>query len=338
MFTKWKKAIMIIWAVTILSLFIFVMYDYKNVEDGTIQEKIDLLIRNNSWESPFSDSVPYKKWDELELNFILKWNYDKEIKLNFDKLKLKFKIKWTYIWDKEVSDWKNIDIKKWEKVKIIAEALDNWVIKKEENEDIIEITKEEEKKKEEKKNEEEKKVIEIPSSNVSLNNYSINWNINNLIEVLWDWKDYIDYVNIWWISLKPIKSDEGKVFLSINQNSFTAWEYFVIVQFSDWTIQTLNEKMKIDFSVSKVNVSNITPSQIKNDIDRYIVIQWNWLSKVISIQLNNNIILKNTSFDVISDNVLSVKIPKELVAWKYYFNIMTTDGIYEIKNKTFNIN
>lgn len=336
MFTKWKKTIMIIWTLTILSLFIFVMYDYKNIESSTIKEKIDLLIRNNSWESPFSDSVPYKKWDEIELNLILKGDYTKEIKLNTEKLKLNFKIKSIYIWDKEVSDWKNIDVKKWEKIKIIVEALDNWVIKKDENQDIVEIIKEEENKEEEKK--EEEKVTEIPSSNVSLNNYNINWNINNLIEILWDWRNYIDYVNIWWVSLKPVKSDDNKVFLSINQNTFTAWEYFVIVQFSDGTIQTLNEKIKFDFSEAKVNVSNITPNQIKNDIDRYIVIQWNWLSKVISIQLNNNIILKNTSFDVISDNVLSVKIPKELVTWKYYFNIMTTDGIYEIKNKTFNIN
>jgi hypothetical protein len=34
---------------------------------------------------------------------------------------------------------------------------------------------------------------------------------------------------------------------------------------------------------------------------------------------------------------MSVKIPKDLEIWNYYFNIMTVDGITEVKNNTFYI-
>ncbi len=56
-----------------------------------------------------------------------------------------------------------------------------------------------------------------------------------------------------------------------------------------------------------------------------------------SIQLSNNLILKNAEFNIINKQVAGVKIPKGLPAGEYYFNIMDTATIYEIKNMKFTI-
>lgn len=178
----------------------------------------------------------------------------------------------------------------------------------------------------------------IPSiDSIKLNNYNLNSNINNLVEITWSWRELVKYVNIGWVSLTPI-NESNKTFLTIAKNTFSSWEYFIIVQLNDNEIVTLNEKIKFTYNSSKVNIANITPNTIKNDFDTFIVLQGNWFSKIISIQLSNNIILKTTSFDIINDNVMSVKIPKDLGVWSYYFNIMTIDWITELKNNIFTIN
>lgn len=177
----------------------------------------------------------------------------------------------------------------------------------------------------------------IPSiDNIKLNNYNFNSNINNLIEITGSGKNLVKYVNIGWVSLTPI-NESDKTFLTIAKNTFNSWDYFIILQLENNEIVTLNEKIIFTYSNSKVNIANITPDRIKNDKDTFIVLQWNGFAKIISMQLSNNIILKTTSFDIINDNVMSVKIPKDLEIWNYYFNIMTVDGITEVKNNTFYI-
>ncbi len=175
------------------------------------------------------------------------------------------------------------------------------------------------------------------NSNITFDNYNLNSNINNLIKINWDKKNLIKYVNIGWVSLTPIV-DKDEIFLSIAKNTFWNWEYFIILQMMDNSIITLNKKISFVFNDSETNIANITPKSIKNTQDTHIVLQWNWFSKVISLQLSNNIILKNASFEIISDQVMSVKIPKNLNKWTYFLNIMTTKWIINLKNNTFIIN
>lgn len=332
---KKKIIIVIVWTL-VLAIWTLLIY-YINSEKFKNFDLwwITYFIRNNSWQSPFLDNVPYQKWDELELNLVLKNKWTNEIKLDLEKLKSKIKIKKIYINDREVNENDNLTVSDWEKIKIIWEALDNWILKKDDENINVEIV-DTIQKEEEIKEETQTWVINITSKEVFLEKTSLNSNINNLIELSWSWKDFVEYVNIWWISLKPIKN-LWKVYLSIDKNTFTSWEYFVIIQFINWDIENLEQKIIFTYSNQKVNIANITPNEIQNDLDRYIVIQWNGFSKVVSIQLNNNIILKTTSFNIISDNVLWIKIPKWLEPWRYYINIMTTDWIYEIRYIYFNI-
>ncbi len=329
-----KKTIIIFFiifvCISILSYWYF-LYNPK------ILEKLssDLFIKNISWDTPFLDSVPYKKWEELEFTVIYKWEWKNKITLDSEKLKKLINVIKIEVDDKEVSE-NNIVIDEWSAIKIFWEAIDNWIAKKDELSDIIiQAEKIEEKTLEEKKLEEKAETFTW-TINISFDKTKFNSNINNLVELTWSWKEFIKYVNIGWVSLTPIK-DNKKIFLTISKNTFTSGEYFVILQLENNNLVPLEEKINFTHSNSLVNIANITPSKVKNDKETFIVLQWNGFSKTISIQLSNNVVLKNTSFDIISDNVMSVQIPAELEKWTYYFNIMTTDWITELKNNTFTI-
>ena len=173
-------------------------------------------------------------------------------------------------------------------------------------------------------------------SDLEFNNISFNSNINNLLEISWENINKIKFLNIWSYSFTPTFKDETAYFL-IKKNTFSTGNYFVFIQPIEWKIIPLEIQIDFSFTDSKVNIANITPALVDNTKDTYIVLQWNWFLDIISLQLNNNIILKETSFDIINDKVLSVKIDKQLQTWTYHFNIMTTDGIINLDNMNFTI-
>lgn len=311
--------------------FVYFFLIWKNFTQKNISFQQDILLKNLSWNTPIWDIIPYKKWEEVEITFIFPWEWKNKLTLDLTKWNKNISVKKILI-DEAETDKNNIIVEDWQTVKIIGEALNDWSLKKEDYEDIII----------ENEKLEEEKVEEVNtdfsgSLNLSFHQTSFNSNINNLVEISGDQIEFIKYVNIWEVSLTPIKNNQ-KTYLAIEKNTFWAWEYFIIVQLNNNDLIPLDQKLQFQYSNSKVNIANITPKSIQNIKDTFIVLQWNGFSKVISIQLSNNIILKNTSFDIISDSVLSVKIPAWLETGKYYFNIMTIDWISELKNNTFTIN
>lgn len=329
-----KKNLLIIWVITWFIILIFVFYKEKEIIISN-SKNYDILVKNNSWDTNFLENTPYKKSEEIEYNIIFSWE-NSNVSINLEEYNKNLKLKKIFLNDIEKSKNDSFDVKEWDSLKIIWETINNGIVKKSQLDNIIKVTPV-------KKEEDLKDPNKIPEKistwtiNITLDKTSLNWNINNLVEILWEWKDKIKYVTIWQISLTPI-SENNKVLLTIEKDSFSSWEYFIIVQLKDNTLLTLNEKITITHSKDMVNIANITPNNIKNWSDRYIVLQWNWFSKVISMQLSNNVVLKNTSFNIISDNVISVKIPGEILPWNYYFNIMTTSWITELKNNIFTIN
>lgn len=177
----------------------------------------------------------------------------------------------------------------------------------------------------------------IPTvQNIFLEKLTINGNTNNLIEVTGTGKEDIAYINIWWINLTPINSGSG-YFIAINKNSFIAGEYFMIINYNDGTIETLNDKLNVIFDNKKVNIVEFNPNTIDNKSDKYITVVGNGFEKVIWVQLNNNVILKKTNYNIINDKIISVLIPAGMEPWEYYLNIMTIDAVYEIKDNYFHI-
>lgn len=180
------------------------------------------------------------------------------------------------------------------------------------------------------------KQVLLTPQNIFLEKWSINGNTNNLIEITGTGLNNIAYINIWWINLTPINSGSG-YFLAINKNTYIAWEYFIIINYNDGTIETLNDKLKVVFDNKKVNIVEFNPNSIDNKTDKYITVVGNGFEKVIWVQLNNNVILKKTNYNIINDKIISVLIPAGMDAWEYYLNIMTIESVYEIKDNYFHI-
>lgn len=318
---------MVLW-VTLIYIFLF----EKNISHKSQSLSHDILLKNLSWESTLWWSIPYKKWDEIEVTFIFPWDGKNHLSIDTTKQIRDISIKKIFI-DDSVPSSDDIIIEDGQTLKIIAETLKDGILKKEDFDDII---LENEKIKEE-ENKENKEKSFSGTLDIMFERNILSSHINHLIEISWSQKDLIKYVNIWWNSFTPIQNN-GKVYLAIEKNTFSSGEYFIIIQLQNGEIVSLDKKFYFEYWASQVNIANITPNNIKNTQDTFLVLQGNGFSKVISIQLSNNIILKNTSFDIINDSVMSVKIPSGLETGKYYFNIMTVNGIHELKQNSFIIN
>lgn len=332
------KKLIIICSIILVTLFVII---YKDNSVNLINKdwiSIDSFIKNNSSQGAYEKNTIYKKWDLLDyISFINFWN-GKNIKLDISLIKNNINIDEIYINDEKTDEQKinNLNLNWMTKVKVVWKAKNNnldWSLI--EN-NLIKVTVIQDIKKEQTKIEE--KVIikwQVPS-NINIKNSNFSSNINNLLQIEWANLELIDYVNIWWFSIKP-QFDSWILLVSIDKNSFSSWDYFIFFQLKSWEIMPTDNKITFTHNQQKINIANLTPSIIKNNEDRFIVIQWNWFKKIISVQLNNNVILKNTSFNIINDNVAAVKIPRWLALWTYYFNIMDTDSIYELKNNSFTI-
>jgi hypothetical protein len=314
----------------------------------------DVLIKNLNWDSPLQNDVPFVKGNDLELYYIIDNDNGNSADINIEKLQEKLDIEKIEIWDTLIDIKNNINIKidQTTPLKITGKAKINNDDEVFDLKDLVDIkvTQEEAERIlvktwstiEQKEIETDEKIIEIEEkinndfSKFKLSNTQFNSNINNLLELSWDNIENIKYLNIGSYSINPVFKD-NKAFFLINKDTFNSWNYFVFIQPTEWKIVPLNEQITFKYSNSIVNIANITPNEVKNDKDRYIVLQWNGFSKIVSIQLNNNIVIKKTSFEVINDKVLSIKIQKWLQTGTYSFNIMTTDEIVELNNLNFSV-
>lgn len=161
---------------------------------------------------------------------------------------------------------------------------------------------------------------------VSIDKLKYSSNIDNIIKINWKNLENIEYIMIWDYSFKTQIID-WFIYILVEENNYLNWSYPIVFQNKDWSIFQYNKKIIFTLSKNNLVVNDITPKILKNDIERNIILQWKWLSKVISIQLSNNIVLKSTSFNVINDNVLIIKIPKNLSIWSYSLNIMNVEWI-----------
>lgn len=361
-----KKYLFII---SLLPIFlVFWAYYFYNQSKKTDDVVKDTLIKNLNWDSPLKTEIPYVIWNQIELYYILdsaKWN---SFNINLTQLRWEFDIKSIQIWDKDIKIEDNISFKIYKNTPLIIQ----WIAKNNSNYwekkllELIQVSAEFITFKENLSSIETQNPINNPNdktiqedikevnnspvqleiipeqvndndfSQLKFNNISFNSNINNLLEITWKNYDKIKFLNIWSYSFTPTFKDETAYFL-INKNTFDSGNYFVFIQPIEWKIVPLNIQMQFSFISSDINIANITPQTVNNTKDSYIVLQWNGFNDIISLQLNNNIILKNTSFEVINDKVLSVKISKDLEPGTYHFNIMTTNNIINLDTMNFTI-
>lgn len=331
-----KKITIIITSIISIFFLVFIyFYELKKIDFFDNENIFWFVWKNLTWDSSNSENIFYKKWDKIEYSFFIEKEFNWNVKISTEKIDNLMKDYHIYINNEKINkdNLKNIKVNSNTIIKF------KWIAK---NNKLSEN-------KEEKLNDfinieilSEEKIItdEINYSwsvqNINLSNSIFNSNINNLLIVSWENLEQISYINIGWVSFTP-KFENNKLYIWIDKNTFSNWEYFVIFQLKNKNIIYYPKKIYFSHDDNSINISAITPNKIKNDIDRYIVIQWNNLSKVIRVQLSNNVVLKETNFNIINDNVISIKIPSWLNPWDYYINFMWTFGIFELNNSKFTV-
>lgn len=337
LYIKILSIISIIWIMLLIFLYKSNLNNVWIIKDPV---GIDSFIKNNSTQSAFEKNTIFKKWDILDFISFINFGNNKRVSLNIWEIEKTINIDSIYINDDKINkDTINSLYLSWMTiVKVNWKAKTNNLDKTIDSNNLIKITVTEEV---ENKDKEIENKINISSwkipKNIVILNDNFSSNINNLLKIKWNNLNEIDYVNIWWFSIKP-QIENWVLLVSLDKNIFASWEYFIFFQLKNWKILTTENKINFIHNQDSINIANLTPSIINNNEDRFIVIQWNGFNKIVSVQLNNNVILKNTSFNIINDNVAAIKIPKWLWKWIYYFNIMDINKIYELKNNTFTIN
>jgi len=295
----------------------------------------NVYIKNESWNTDFVNEVPYKKNDNLELLLFIENKNSSSAKIDYSEIEKNINIKKIIVNDQEINKNDKIELKKWVWVWIIIEgsAKNNWIF----NNDTLKVKY----KIEERNNDFEEKI-----DTLSLENKKIKFNLSkknfetykdNLIQIYWENLDFIKELKIWNYKFSLNKIWDN-YYLPIEKNTIKKWTYNITL--TDYKNNNYFYKNLISFNDDENNIKiyDIVPKKVDNKIQKKLVIQWVWFSKIISIQINNNTILESSSFEIISDNLVIINLPKNLLKWNYYLNIMWTDKIYEIKNIFFTIN
>lgn len=314
------------------AIFIFLIWILFSQNHNTENVLKDSFIKNIWFDTNLEKDVPYVIWNQLEFYYIL----DKKIwsiaQLNIEKLKEKIDISEIQVWD-TIFPWNqniSVDLDNTTPIKISWKSKVNNNINDTNIQDLVEIELIESiedipEKIEEKQIED----IKLQPNNIIFQNTNFSWNIDNILEFTWENIHNIEFLNIGWLSFSPY-FNESMGYILIPQSSFASGKYFIFLQLKNGEIIALDQQISFQTSQEEINIVNITPDTVQNDKSSYIVVQWNGFQKVISVQLNNNIVLQKTSFQVINDKVMSIKVPEWLDSWKYNFNFMTPDKIVEI--------
>ena len=293
-------------------------------------------MRNASWQTDFRHRVPYKKGDNLEYVLVFSGNFPRGIAINVSTIKNFLDIE-RMEWDeKEIleKDLSNLRTENSSLLKIIGKAKNTST---ESGIPKPEVTVKEEIATEEKP--EIEKSVQIPQaepigSTVDATRY--NSNINNLIVFRGENIESVEFVNIGEKRIRPAYAS-GTLFVQVDKDTFTTGGYFVFFTLKNGRIFPSDHRIFFEHSSSAINIANITPKTLRNSEESFIVIQGNGFDKIVSVQLSNNLILKNAEFKIINNRVAGVKIPKGLPPGEYYFNIMDTATIHELKNMRFTI-
>lgn len=301
-------------------------------------ETTEILMRNLSWDTNLEKFTPYRKNDDLEFIFITEAENSNQAKVDLSALTEKLEISEILVNDTPASldNLEKIHFDSSLKITVRGKAKEALLIQ-EPLEWIVKIQFEKKQEKTEEIPDAKKLTSDRIPHSITINKGVLSSNINQLLEISGSNDlDTIDRVIIGektfvWLALG------NTYYVTIPKNTFWNWDFFLGLYLKNGKLITTDEKVSFVYHSSPINIGAVTPSEIKSDVDRYVVVQGNGFEKIISIQLSNNLIFKNTLFNVVNDNVVSIKIPKWLEPGRYYFNIMDTAGIYEAKNMPFTV-
>lgn len=277
--------------------------------------KREFFVRNLTWQTDFLPSVPYKKGDLLEFTSIFSLTHPRDVGLDISRIKSLIDIERIELDGRTISEneLSKIHITESGLLKITGKAK-NMSTPESEKQDISPVVVTTIKTTTVEKPEILEEEIISPEkepSNLVFHGTKYNSNINNLIPITGSSLEMIEFVNIGGIGFRPVLGS-GTLFVQVDRDTFASGEYFVFLQLKNGKILTRNENITFEHSSARINIANITPKSIRNDQERFVVIQGNGFDKIVSIQLSNNLILKNAEFNIINTHVAGVRIPKGL--------------------------
>lgn len=319
-------------------LFLWWYIGYKDIfVKNNLGSDVDYFVSNKSWNTNREKKVIFRKWDELEFFFVIKNkdNYMKEISFFLDNLLKQVKLN-----DVKIDKSSNYVSWGWAQIiKVIWIADNNWIVP-DDFKIPIDIV---DKKEMSSSSSSEISTDLLKDTNkqtklkISFDKYNIVSDIDNIIKVYGSWVDTISKIWIWEKFFPIIKDKSWSSYINIPQGSFVSGEYFTFALFNNSKIVALEPILTVTFQNKKVVILNIFPPVIKNDISRWITVQWKWLKNTLWVQFSNNTVFEKTDFQLVSDSVIAVKIPNWLAAGNYSINVMTIDWIFEFKDNIIKI-
>lgn len=324
----------LIFIVFLICFYIFIhSFSYKSV-------KISSSFLNKTKQTYIWSWSIISPWDEIERVILVKNesifsvnNYEIKDKNPFNwkvfQKKISIKPLSIDIWLKYdfVFDWKNQKIIKWENFDMI----DFW-------EDISSIN----------HNYENQIKLKIENQDEKLDDYvQINWISKTEID-----NDFDEYVEIETnktsfvldnaivkckekiFEYKIFKLSSSKFFFQIDAMSLDIWNCFFWIR-ANQKDYFYEKNISVDKSWLDIDIKNIIPNIATTRNWWVFVLQWKWFDKVVWIQINNSIIIPKKNIEIVSPNVLKVKVPEWLTQWDYFFRFMTKNNILDISNKNF---
>jgi len=303
---------------------------------ATTEKQTEILMRNLTWGTNLEPFTPYKKNDDLEFVLITESATEDGAKIDLSQLHEKVDITEILINDvpKRESDLSDLPFEGALKVSIRGKAKDAG-LNQEGLQNAIKLSFL--RKRSAKKEIPVEKVPVGPAPEaITVPDEILSSNIDHLVPLSGKNLESIDRVVVGEKTFSGLVKD-GKYYFIIPKDTFGNGEFFIGLYLRNGQLVPTQDRLAFTYNGNPINIAAITPNQLRNEEDHYVVVQGNGFSKMISIQLSNNLIFKNALFTVINDNVVSIKIPKGLEPGEYYFNMMDTAGIYEAKNIQFTV-
>ncbi len=327
----------------LIGLFLWGRYFSNNYTqyDGSI----DFFVSNESWWQQSSWKVSYSSWDRLKYTFLYKYDAWKSLFFDEDKLQNRLNLSGINIQTGHNDngnkglvyleiDWKAKD--NWQ-TDITKDELSEY-LKKTSNKANDDLSKENANNTQKDKNIQENESTEdsnmledIDLSDVWLSTYSLYDTQSQLVEL--KGYEYVDKVNIWESSITP----EGK-YLSIDAREIGQWVHDIVYYLSDGSTFEDDKKFQIVSMWDRsVGIYSFNPDVLYSTGSRWISVQGYGFENILAIQLSSSEVIGQTDFELVSDRLMGIKIPEDIGFGKYHLNIMVDDGIYRLKEKSFEI-
>ncbi len=122
--------------------------------------------------------------------------------------------------------------------------------------------------------------------------------------------------------------EAGAYVFVVPERAFSAGEKFLAFSMSDGKLLPSDIHLSFDGGEANLGVAAVTPSAVPSDRESYVTLQGHGFSKALSLQLQNGVVIRGASFEIVNDSVMIVKIPAGLSSGTYAFNVMDVSGIY----------